>query len=175
MVVMGRPQTKSELLSAARGEFDRVWSVVATVRAEDRTRPGVCETWSLKDVLAHLDAWHEMFLEWEAAGPRGEKPPMPASGFSWAETPALNEAIYQRHRADEWDDVVKRLRDSHSKVLARVEVYDEDDLFTKKLFTWTGSTSVASYAISATSSHYSWATKLIRKGAKTFAAAPVAR
>ncbi len=168
---MGRPQTKSELLHAAHAEFDRLWSVVATVRTEDRARPGVCETWSLKDVLAHLDAWHEMFLKWEAAGSRGEKPPMPASGFSWAETPALNEAIYQRCKTDEWDDVVKRLHDSHAKVLTRLEAYDEDDLFTKKRFAWTKSTSVASYAISATSSHYSWATKLIKKSAKTFATA----
>ncbi len=174
LLLMGRPQTKSELVCAASEEFDRLWATAATIREEDDARPGVCEVWSLKDVLAHLDAWHEMFLEWEAAGARGEKPTMPAPGFSWAETPALNEVIYQRHKADEWDDVVKHLRYSHARVLERVEAYNEDDLFTKKLYAWTGSTSVASYAISATSSHYSWATKLIRKAAKTFAASRMA-
>ncbi len=167
---MGRPKTKSELLLAAHEEFDRLWSTSELIDENDVERPGVCEAWSLKDVLAHLDAWHEMLLEWEAAGSRGEKAPMPASGFSWAETPELNEVIYQRHRADDWNDVVERLRDSHARVLERIEAYDEDDLFTKKRYGWTGSTSVASYAISATSSHYRWASNLIKKAAKTFAA-----
>lgn len=167
--LMGRPQTKSELVCAARDEFDRLWATATTIREEDDGQPGVCEVWSLKDVLAHLDAWHEMFLERDAAGARGETPTMPAPGFSWAETPALNDVTYQRHKADESDDVVKHLRDSHTRVLRRVEAYNEDDLFTKKLYAWTGSTSVATYAIPATSSHYSWATKLMRKAAKTFA------
>lgn len=171
-VDVGRPQTKDELLVAAVDEFDRLWQVVSTVRDADRTRAGVCEVWSVKDVLAHLDAWHEMFLGWEAAGSRGERPPMPARGFSWSQIPALNEDFYQRHKADDWDEVEQRLRESHARVRERVDAYDEEDLFTKKRFSWTGSTSVASYAISATSSHYSWATKLIKKAVKTFDAAP---
>ena len=164
---MARPTTKDELLVAAAEEFDGLCVVVAGVSVEDRTRPGACEAWSVKDVLAHLDAWHEMFLGWEAAGGRGEKLPMPAPGFSWAQTPALNESIYQRHANDAWDLVKDRLDDSHARVVAVITGYDEADLFTKKRFAWTGSTSVASYAISATSSHYAWAHKLIKKWAKT--------
>lgn len=167
-VDVGRPTTKDELHTAAADEFDRLWQVVSSVTDDDRARPGVCEAWSVKDLLAHLDAWHEMFIAWEAAGSRGELPPMPAEGFSWAQTPALNEEIFQRHQADDWDDVEQRLRRSHARVLERLTDYDENDLFTKRRYTWTGSTSVASYAISATSSHYAWATKLIRRAVKAF-------
>lgn len=49
--------------------------------------------------------------------------------------------------------------------------YNDEDLFTKRRFPWTGSTSVGSFAVSATTSHYDWAAKLIRKSA----AAPAAR
>ena len=38
-----------------------------------------------------------------------------------------------------------------------------DDLFTKGVVQWTGSTSVGAYAVSATSSHDAWATTLIRR------------
>lgn len=41
--------------------------------------------------------------------------------------------------------------------------YSEDDLFTKRRFAWTGSTSVGSYVISATTSHYDWTRTLIRR------------
>ena len=157
---------------AAADEFDRLWQVVATVRDADRVRPGVCEVWSVKDVLAHLDAWHEMFVGWEVAGSRGERPPMPAPGYSWSQIPALNEEICHRHEADDWDDVEQRLRDSHTGVLGSVDRYDEEELFTKQRFSWTGTTSVASYATSATSSHYRWATKLIRRAVKDFDAHP---
>ncbi len=60
-----------------------------------------------------------------------------------------------------------RLVQSHAKAVAIISAYTDDQLFTKKFYPWTGSTSVGSYAISATSSHYSWAAKLIRKWAKT--------
>ena len=37
----------------------------------------------------------------------------------------------------------------------------------KKKYKWTGSTSLGAYLVSATSSHYDWAYKLIKKCLKT--------
>jgi hypothetical protein len=59
--------------------------------------------------------------------------------------------------------VCTRLHHSYDQVRAVIESYDDDDLFTKRRYKWTGSTSVGSYAVSATSSHYDWARQLIRK------------
>lgn len=165
---MGRPGTKAELIAAADSEFDRLWTAVDAVPISERERAGACEAWSVKDLLAHLHAWQEMALSWEKAGSAGEKPPIPAEGYSFAETPALNEVIHQRTKDDGWDDVVARLRATHAELLRVIEAYSEDDLFTKRRFAWTRSTSVGSYMVSATSSHYAWASKLIRTLAKTF-------
>ncbi|NNC39056.1 MAG: ClbS/DfsB family four-helix bundle protein [Acidimicrobiia bacterium] len=163
---MGRPTNKQELLAAAEGEFGRLWDAVALVVAEERERPGACEAWSVKDLLAHLDAWHEMFLAWEAVGSAGGRPEMPAPGFTWAETPALNQQLFERSEHDRWDDVVERVQASYEKVMAVIESYSDEDLFTKKRFPWTGSTSVGVYLRGASASHYAWASKLIRKWAK---------
>ncbi|HOP45228.1 MAG TPA: ClbS/DfsB family four-helix bundle protein, partial [Flavobacteriales bacterium] len=38
-----------------------------------------------------------------------------------------------------------------------------EELFEKKRYRWTGSTSLGAYLVSATSSHYDWALKLIQK------------
>jgi hypothetical protein len=43
-----------------------------------------------------------------------------------------------------------------------VATYDDAALFTKKHVGWTGSTSVGSYAVSATTSHDDWARRQIR-------------
>ena len=163
---MGRPTTKDELLLVAANEFEKLWTAVDKVSDADRMRPGACEDWSVKDLLAHLDAWHNLFLGWEAVGATGGKPKIPAAGYTFAETPALNDAIFQRCQHHAWADVEIRLRRSHDKVVDVIGSYDPDDLFTKKRFGWTGSTSVGSYAISASSSHYAWASKLIRSWAK---------
>jgi hypothetical protein len=43
-----------------------------------------------------------------------------------------------------------------------VAAYTDDELFTKKRYRWTGSTSVANYAVSATTSHYDWVRTQVR-------------
>ncbi len=91
---------------------------------------------------------------------------MPAPGFSWADTPALNARFHQERADDPWDEVVESLRSSHQSVIAVVASYDDEDLFTKRRFSWTGTTSVGSYAVSATASHYAWASKHIRSWSK---------
>lgn len=159
---MTRPSTRADLLARIDSDFEALMSAAEDVPAGSRESPGACEQWSVKDLLAHLDAWHELFLGWEQDGRSGEKPPMPAPGLTWKQTPELNEAIWQRTRSDAWDDVVARLRASHERVRDVVAAYADAELFAKKRFAWTGSTSVGSYAVSATTSHYDWARKQVR-------------
>ena len=163
---MTRPTTRAELLDQAEREFERLFEIVDEVPASRLETPGACESWSVKDLLSHLDAWHRLFIGWEADGASGGTPDMPASGYSWKETPALNEHLQGLAAADVWDDVVAKLRESHDQVIDVIASYGDEDLFTKRRFAWTGSTSVGSYAVSATSSHYAWATKLIRAWAR---------
>ena len=160
---MPRPASRAALLVAIDTEFARLMAAVEQVPPADRLRPGACGDWSVKDLLSHLDAWHEMFLGWEVVGSRDGKPEIPAPGHTWATTPALNEEIRLRGQDDAWDTVVTRLQASTARVRAVVEGYGEADLFTKKRYQWTGSTSLGSYAVSATSSHYAWASQLIRR------------
>ena len=151
---------------AAGNEFGRLWDAVGLVDSAARERPGACEAWSVKDLLAHLDAWHQMVLDWETVGSAGGKPEMPAPGRTWAETPTVNQLIFERTKDDPWVEVVERLRNSHKRVMEVVDSYNSEELFTKMRYPWTGSTSVGSYFVSASSSHYAWASKLIRRWGK---------
>lgn len=159
---MSRPTTRDKLLTRIDDDAAALWRQVDAVPADDRAAPGACEQWSVKDLLAHLDAWHELFLGWERQGREGGRPAMPAPGYSWTQTPELNAEIWARTRDDSWDDVVDRFESSRARVRDVVAAYDDAALFTKKHVGWTGSTSVGSYAVSATTSHYDWARRQIR-------------
>lgn len=42
---------------------------------------GVVDDWSLKDLLAHLIAWDDLFIQWYLIGQRGGEPEVPALGM----------------------------------------------------------------------------------------------
>lgn len=160
---MPRPTSRSELLARIDSEFEALLAEVDRLHGADLLAPGACGEWSVKDLLAHLDAWHDLFLTWEDAGRAGRTVSIPAPGFTWKQTPALNDVLWRRHRDDSLGEVLARLRATHARVRDVVSAYDEQDLFTKGRFAWTGSTSVGSYAVSASTSHYDWARKLVRR------------
>jgi hypothetical protein len=160
---MTRPTTKSALLSQAQDNFSRLFALIAPLSEQERALPGVNDVWAVKDVLAHLYAWHRLFLTWYEEGMQGQKPPMPAPGYSWKTTPALNESIFQKYREEPEPRLRTLLEETHQEILALLEGHSEEEIFTKKLYAWTGTTSLGSYAISATASHYHWAYELIRK------------
>jgi hypothetical protein len=93
------------------------------------TRAGVTRGgWSVKDVLAHLIEWQQMNFDWYAAGLRGEKPPMPAPGFTLRELPRLNEMIYRKHHRRSLEAVLQDYRSYHKRVVTLVETLPDIDL-----------------------------------------------
>ncbi|MEX1295413.1 MAG: ClbS/DfsB family four-helix bundle protein [Candidatus Limnocylindrales bacterium] len=167
---MTRPTTRNELLARSTAEFEALLEAVEAIEPARRVGPSDYPRGSVKDMLAHLDAWHRLFLEWERIGRAGEVAAMPATGYTWQTTPDLNMEIHERRAGDRWDVVVADLRESHALVRDVIASYPEDELFVKKRFRWTGSTSVGSYAVSATTSHYDWAMKHLKRSRRAWAA-----
>jgi hypothetical protein len=54
----------------------------------------------VKDLMAHLVEWEQMFLGWYRAGLRGENPQTPAPGYTWGweSLHKLNDKIYRHYR-----------------------------------------------------------------------------
>ncbi|MBP7408630.1 MAG: ClbS/DfsB family four-helix bundle protein [Flavobacteriales bacterium] len=165
---MSRPTTKKQLSEQSSARFAALNALIDGMPQGERERefrPGMLNR-NIRDVLAHLHHWHSLFLQWYATGMNGTLPDMPAKGYTWAQTRALNVAIQRQWRATPLKKVRSELNKSHAAVEAIIEQRSEVDLFTKRRFLWTGSTSLASYLTSATCSHYDWAMKVIRKGLK---------
>ncbi len=93
----------------------------------------------------------------------GGMPEMPAKGYSWKTTPALNRWIWEHYQKTSLESIRSKLNESHEALRRIIEGHDNGSLFEKKRYKWTGTTSLGAYLVSATSSHYDWALKLIRK------------
>ena len=60
------------------------------------------------------------------------------------------------------EEATRLLEQSHKEVLELLEGFSNNQLFTKGVYKWTGGTSLGSYFVSATSSHYDWALKKLK-------------
>lgn len=121
---------------------------------------------NIRDVLGHIHAWHLLFLRWYEEGMAGRKPIMPAEGYTWKTTPDLNRMIQEKYSQTPLSDIQKLLLNSYQEVQIILAAHSEEELFTKKRYGWTGTSSLGQYLISATCSHYEWALRLIKKGTK---------
>lgn len=165
---MPRPTTKRSLLSQGRASYEALNAHIDGLAPTERERPFRPGTMNrnIRDVLGHLHHWHTLLLDWYAVGMAGGKPAMPAAGYTWTTTRELNRAIHAQHGATPLPRMRTLFARSHAAVLALIERHTDSELFTKKRYGWTGSASLGAYCVSATSSHYAWALKLIRKGLK---------
>lgn len=165
---MARPTNKTELLTLSEVLFDKLMSTISTMDKAylNNDFSTLSLNKNVRDVLMHLYEWHQMFLTWYEVGMSGAKPVIPAQGYTWKTTPELNIAINQKYQNTTTLDSIHKITESHLAVLAIIKQHSNDELFEKKKYPWTGSTSLGAYLVSATSSHYDWAIKVIIKNSQ---------
>jgi hypothetical protein len=163
---MPRPSDKQALLHASDSTFEALHALVDELSPKERNREFAAGTMNrnIRDVLGHLHHWHRLLLDWYAVGMRGDRPDMPATGYTWKQTSALNRAIHAMYARTPLRRLRLQLRRSHAAVHALIVRHSNRELFTKRQFVWVGSTSLGAYLTSATCSHYEWALRLIRRG-----------
>ncbi|MGI6105710.1 MAG: ClbS/DfsB family four-helix bundle protein [Raoultibacter sp.] len=172
---MPRPKTKDELISAANGQFDKMWSLVESLSEEqllDSFNFALTEKdkeahWrrdqNVRDVLIHLYEWHQLLVTWIAANTKGNEQPFLPQPYNWKTYGKMNIEFWEKHQSTSYEEAEKLVKASHKQVLMLIEEFSENELFEKAYFTWTGTTNLGSYCISSTSSHYDWAIKKLKR------------
>lgn len=167
---MPRPQNKEALQHLSKENYAKLMGFVQTFSIEQQEKdfPEGTLNRNIRDVLAHLHHWHLLMLNWYHVGMKGEKPAMPAEGYSWRTLPDYNIEVQKKYAEISLNESKTLLDSSFKKLQDLIESHSNDELFEKKRYKWTGSTSLGAYLISNTSSHYDWAYKLIKKQTKSW-------
>ena len=164
---MPRPTNKTELLELSDANLDKLLSFIDSLPDEWKNRSYESDELNdrdktIADIICHLHEWHNMMILWYTVGMSGRKPAIPEEDITWQTLSKLNRRIYEQYKGTDLNQSIEMLRKSHEEVKKGIQNHNDEELFTKKKYSWTGTTSLGAYLISATSSHYDWALKTIK-------------
>ena len=171
---MPRPKTKEELVLASKENYEKLNLLISQFSKEELMIPFDFSKeqkkkeahWkrdkNLRDVLIHLYEWQQLLLTWVDSNQTGHERPFLPEPYNWKTYGEMNVAIWKKHQSTSLEEATKLLNQSHKEVLELMEGFINDELFTKGVYKWTGGTSLGSYFVSATSSHYDWALKKLK-------------
>lgn len=163
---MSKYKSKQQLLDEISKEKNILNIVLNSADKSIIELPGACEEWSIKDIICHLAEWQEMVLSWYEVGSSGKTPDVPAKDFKWSQLPDLNMQIYKKYKNLSWEEAQKFFKKSDTKIMLLIEKTKEETMLKPGLQPWMNQNTLIAYLGSCTSSHYKWASGLIKKFVK---------
>lgn len=171
---MARPTTKGDLIVLANIRYENLVEMMEALtekeletefdfRLDEKKKEA---HWkrdrNLRDVLVHLYEWHRLLLNWVASNMAGERKSFLPELYHWGTYGEMNVEFWRKHQKTSLAESKAMLKESHEAVMAMIAERSDEELFSKGAFSWTGTTTLGSYCVSATSSHYDWAMKKIK-------------
>jgi len=171
---MGRPTTKSDLISVSAEKYEAMNKLIASLTEEELSTPFDFSGdekkkeahWrrdkNLRDVLVHLYEWHQLLLQWIQSNKKGEERPFLPEPYNWKTYGDMNVELWRKHQDTTLEEAKKLLAKSHRDVMELAETFSNEELFSKGVYSWVGGSTLGSYFVSATSGHYNWAMKKLK-------------
>ena len=152
---MARPTTKEQLLQSSEDNFNKLFDLINSMSREEQERSFSFEDRdkNIRDVLVHLYEWHQLFLNWVSSNQSGKNTNFLPEPYNWKTYPQMNVEFWKKHQETPLDKAVELLKESHSETMKIIDSFTNEQLFTKKYYPWTGTTSLGSYGVSAAPSH----------------------
>ena len=169
---MPRPNTKSDLIEAANKNFEVLRSILDGSSDEEKHAdifPNERDK-NVRDVLVHLSEWHRLLINWIETNMKGVAAPFLPEPYNWRTYPQMCVGFWKKHQNTLYELAAENLKKTHSEAMRLIGTFSEEQLFAKNIFSWTGSTPLGTYCVSAISSHYDWAIKCIKQAIKSFRA-----
>lgn len=126
-------QTKAQLLERIQYERNQWETLLHAIGAECMTQPGVTDTWTCKDVVAHLTTWWRR----EVAGLENvqrSEPPQPHP--SQRDVQVINDWIYYTNRDRPLAVILQEAVDVWKDFAEKIEALPEQALMTPGHFNW---------------------------------------
>ena len=167
---MSRFTSRDDLLADVEKERAALDALLGTI-PDDQKTVEVVDDMSVKDFLAHRTEWGRMMLRWLDEARAGETPAVPSAKYKWNQLTELNAEIHERYAKVPLATIERDFAEVHDRLREVVAGTTDDELFTKKYYSFTGSSDLATYLNSATAAHYRSARRHIQKWWKAQAAA----
>jgi len=159
--------SKRELVESIESEHQAFLDLASSIPRKRYRDEGVWgDGWTIQDLLAHLTEWEQMFLRWYREGREGGSPALPAPGYKWNQTPALNRAIQRKHCRKSLKRVLEEFDASYDEIVTLARELTPKQLLTPGVFAWTGKNPLATYLTPNTCSHYRTAGKILKRWLK---------
>lgn len=171
---MGRPTTKTDLLTAAAENYEKLNSLMNGLTEKELATPFDFSGddkkkeahWNrdknLRDVLIHLYEWHQLLLNWVHSNQKGDSKPFIPEPYNWKSYGDMNVGFWEKHQNTSLEGAKSMLRTSHNEVVKLAETFSNEQLFSKGVYQWVGGSTLGSYFVSVTASHYDWAMKKLK-------------
>ncbi|WOO86484.1 ClbS/DfsB family four-helix bundle protein [Mollicutes bacterium LVI A0039] len=176
---MARATTKIDLVTSGNESYEKTIKLLNTLTSEQLNSEFTFDYsndkeahWArdknVRDVLIHLYEWHRLILSWVVDNQNGNPHQFLKEGYNWRSYGQMNVEFWKMHQDTSFDEALELFKTSHGQVMELIDTLSNDQLFAKGAFDWVGGSTLGSYFVSVTASHYTWAMKKIRKHAKTF-------
>jgi hypothetical protein len=159
---MSKFTSKRQFLDEVSKERDKFEELLARIPPDDKFVE-VIDGMSVKDFLAHRTEWGRMMIRWLHEAREGKTPAVPTERYKWNQLKELNAEIYERFKDTPLDRIEDEFESVHDRLYELIRSTTEDELFTKKYYSFTGSSDLVTYLNSATASHYRSARRHIQK------------
>lgn len=177
---MSRATTKAELVKASEDQFTKIWELINSLSGDEQEATFAFGDlvankkeahWkrdkNLRDVLVHLYEWHQLLLDWIQSNQHGKNQPFLPEPYNWKTYGKMNVEFWEKHQTTTYVMARTMVLASHKEVMQFIDSLSDKELFEKKHFAWTGTSTLGAYCVSATASHYDWAIKKIKLHLKT--------
>ena len=141
---MGRPTTKTDLLTAAAANYEKLNILVSGLTEKE-------------------------LLNWVYSNQNGDNKPFLPEPYNWKTYGDMNMEFWKKHQSTSLEDAENMLQKSHNEVIKLAETFSNEELFSKGVYKWVGGSTLGSYFVSVTASHYDWAMKKLKAHRKNCA------
>ena len=169
---MAYPLNKQDLRASVQEDFNALMSAIDAAEPDVLTLPFVigdkptkCATFqqgtNVKDLLVHILEWQRLqstFVENIRKGTPKDFIPEPYRK-DYKEMDRIN---FEKHSATSLESALMMLRASHEEMIRLMDSFSEEELFGKKVFKVTYTTTMAAYFASVTSSPYTQSLKKLK-------------
>lgn len=178
---MSRPTTKTDLMTAAAANYEKLNALISELTEkelstsfdfshdEKKKEAHWKRDKNLRDIFIHLYEWHKLLLNWVSSNQNGIRKPFLPKPYNWKTYGNMNVEFWDKHQSTSFEEAKSMFQKSHHKVIKLAETFSNEELFSKGVYKWAGGSTLGSYFVSVTASHYDWAMKKLKAHRKNCA------